>query len=191
MVEDALHCLHDCSHPKKLWLRSVGMFFPNFFVSVIWIGMIVWYPMQKLCFTSIIYGGFGVEGTTWFLVVRFSPWSKSNAVSLAPLLIQVKVMMMVWPCALLQSGSHLCWVWARLHVDGSFLRASSTMGCVSLLRDHNGNWIHGFASYKGIGEIFQDELIDVIQGLSMAWKAGTKVFISLFVDLIVWMLLRH
>lgn len=81
--------------------------------------------------------------------------------------------------------------WARLHVDGSFLRASSTMGCVSLLRDHNGNWIHGFASYKGIGEIFQDELIDVIQGLSMAWKAGTKVFISLFVDLIVWMLLRH
>lgn len=58
--------------------------------------------------------------------------------------------------------------WIKLHMDGRFHRQSSLMSCGGLLRDHNGVWVEGFASFEGIGEVFLPELIAVIRGLTLA-----------------------
>lgn len=41
----------------------------------------------------------------------------------------------------------------KLNVDGSVLEANSVMGTGGLLRSETGDWLKGFSSYEGVGDV--------------------------------------
>lgn len=43
--------------------------------------------------------------------------------------------------------------WVKLNIDGSFIKSSSNMGTGGLIRSEKGEWIHGFSSFEGHGEV--------------------------------------
>ncbi|KAL5738336.1 hypothetical protein ACOSP7_031097 [Xanthoceras sorbifolium] len=68
----------------------------------------------------------------------------------------------------------LCWV--KLNVNGS----RNSLGCIAgggVIRDSNGQWIGGFISNKGIGNVLEAELWGMAEGLFYAWQAGFKLVI--------------
>ncbi|KAL5780992.1 hypothetical protein ACOSP7_006021 [Xanthoceras sorbifolium] len=67
-----------------------------------------------------------------------------------------------------------CWV--KLNVDGS----RNSLGCIAgggVIRDSNGQWIGGFISNKGIGNVLEAELWGMAEGLIYAWQARFKLVI--------------
>lgn len=62
----------------------------------------------------------------------------------------------------------------KLNVDGSFMPAISSMGTGGVLRNHQGNWVAGFSTFEGKGDILQAELLAVKNGLTLAWQLGFR-----------------
>ncbi|KAJ1383752.1 putative ribonuclease H protein [Sesbania bispinosa] len=58
--------------------------------------------------------------------------------------------------------------WSKINVGGSFLPQSNSMGAGGLVRDSSGNWISGFSSFDGDGDVLLSELIGIGRDLEIA-----------------------
>lgn len=48
------------------------------------------------------------------------------------------------------------------------------MGSGGLIRDDNGDWIVGFSSFDGVGDVLLAELTVIKHGLQLAWDEGFR-----------------
>ena len=59
--------------------------------------------------------------------------------------------------------------WVKVNVDGSCKGTPTRVGFGGVIRNHMGNWIHGFSGYFGKVDILCAELHGMKVGLSLAW----------------------
>ncbi|KAM2637494.1 hypothetical protein EV1_021984 [Malus domestica] len=70
--------------------------------------------------------------------------------------------------------------WCKLNVDGSRRTNSGRIGAGGVLRDHNGNWLGGFAVNLGQGQVCDAELWSLYFGLQLAIdKGATELHIEM------------
>ncbi|XP_054796880.1 uncharacterized protein LOC129302201 isoform X2 [Prosopis cineraria] len=67
-----------------------------------------------------------------------------------------------------------CNGWITIKVDGAFDEVNKIAGCGGLIRDHNGNFVHGFMHHIGRGNSLNAQLWACIMGLKGAWDAGFR-----------------
>lgn len=65
-------------------------------------------------------------------------------------------------------------IFSYVNVDGSFIDSSSMMGTGGLVRSTMGDWLGGFSSSEGKGDILLAELLAVKHGIMLAWHKGFK-----------------
>ncbi|KAK2361727.1 Polynucleotidyl transferase, ribonuclease H superfamily protein [Trifolium repens] len=63
--------------------------------------------------------------------------------------------------------------WVKINMDGA-CKGMITAGCGSIIRDHRGNWLGGFAKHIGICSAFAAELWSALEGLHLAWRLGYR-----------------
>ena len=79
--------------------------------------------------------------------------------------------------------------WCKLNVDGSRRTNSSRIGAGGVLRDHNGNWLGGFAMNLGQGQVCDAELWSLYFGLQLTIdKGATDLHIEMDFKAIVMLL---
>ena len=79
--------------------------------------------------------------------------------------------------------------WVKLNTDGAYSSSRGLAGGGGLLRDSNGNWIHGFACFLGNCSSTIAELWALKDGLSLALSLGfSLISIELDAEMVVLLL---
>nr|KYP37133.1 Putative ribonuclease H protein At1g65750 family [Cajanus cajan] len=61
-----------------------------------------------------------------------------------------------------------------VHVDGSALGSPGPAGYGGLCRDNFGRWLMGFYGDAGVGDNLKAELLAILHGMKLAWRANFR-----------------
>ncbi|KAF2300108.1 hypothetical protein GH714_009037 [Hevea brasiliensis] len=82
-------------------------------------------------------------------------------------------------CLLDKEVRHISWEppidgWEKLNVDGAVKGAYKHAYVGGLIRNSQGGWCAGFASFVGSYSVLNAELWAILEGLNLAWRRGCK-----------------
>ncbi|KAL5745714.1 hypothetical protein ACOSP7_026860 [Xanthoceras sorbifolium] len=64
--------------------------------------------------------------------------------------------------------------WVKLNIDGSRNIQLGSLTVGEVVRNHNSQWLRGFAMHRGSESILEAQLWAVFEGLNMVWDAEYK-----------------
>ncbi|GAU35182.1 hypothetical protein TSUD_319920 [Trifolium subterraneum] len=81
--------------------------------------------------------------------------------------------------------------WIKLNCDGAYKESLDLAGCGGLLRDSNGQWIHGYTQKIGACDALHAEMWGMYVGMNLARRQGVTRLIlesdsKLLVDMVTW-----
>ncbi|PRQ23567.1 putative ribonuclease H-like domain, reverse transcriptase zinc-binding domain-containing protein [Rosa chinensis] len=183
--ESLLHLLRDCPRVNKIW-QEINCF--DNIRRAMQIDWAKWLAANGYC-TMKCYGGMNWNVLFTFTCWYIWKWRNKNIFEegfqfpINP----VKVIMdsvTEWYLAQGKKNTRtdqttvaLKWLkpgngWVKLNVDGARANLNGKIGAGRVLRDQDGNWIHGFTAHIGQGQVLEAETWGMLLGLQMAANLG-------------------
>ncbi|KAF7821145.1 reverse transcriptase [Senna tora] len=130
----------------------MGVNFGSFFVFGLWE---IWLARNSVVFENNVFDPVFTGGKAIFKSVEYSHlyFDNSEIISKGHISVGWKLPPLGW--------------W-KLNIDGSCQGSSNQIGGGGLLRDPNGNWVHGFMKIFGEGNSLMAELWAIVEGLQLA-----------------------
>ncbi|GLT82219.1 hypothetical protein SLE2022_006230 [Rubroshorea leprosula] len=187
-AESSIHILRDCQFARQIWCK-LGVWAQDFFTldTTPWI--------KKFAAVTSNHRGLGIPWACLFLSTVWLLWKDRNKLIFnnihTPLLVLYShIVQHAFYTSLAQSNA-VCgqlretrWVrwhppedgFLKLNTDGSLRQGSASAG--GLIRDSNGNWLHGFLVNIGRATSLVAELWGLREGLKLCLSLGISRLIA-------------